>query len=229
MRNACVGRGFRQHFAALLSLRQMLPHLLALLRLRAVLPLRRFDELSAFAIVLVDGPPQLRDALVAEREDVDRLPMAECRLNLGWELLGAVETIVHLDVHTHNELQAPPLLRSLRCCLWQGPLRSPPCHLQLQCSKTEAHCVARTRGAIQPAGSRTMRSRAETAFDNMIANKIKFAIIINMQPVYLCRRTPFMISSLHVTKVMMLNMIMTTRRGCGSLCNLYASAVGHLS
>ena len=229
MRNACVGRGFRQHFAALLSLRQMLPHLLALLRLRAVLPLRRFDEFSAFAIVLVDGPPQLRDALVAEREDVDRLPMAECRLNLGWELLGAVETIVHLDVHTRNELQAPPLLRSLRCCLWQGPLRSPPCHLQLQCSKTEAHCVARTRGAIQPAGSRTMRSWAETGFDNMIANKIKFAIIINMQPVYLCRRTPFMISSLHVTKVMMLNMIMTTRRGCGSLCNLYASAVGHLS
>ena len=186
----------------------MLPHLLALLRLRAVLPLRRFDEFSAFAIVLVDGPPQLRDALVAEREDVDRLPMAECRLNLGWELLGAVETIVHLDVHTHNELQAPPLLRSLRCCLWQGPLRSPPCHLQLQCSKTEAHCVARTRGAIQP------------AFDNMIANKINFAIIIVMQPVYLRRRTPFMISSLHVTKVMMLNMIMTTRRGCGSLCNL---------
>ena len=187
---------------------------------------RRF---SAFAIILVDGPPQLRDALVAEREEVDRLPMGECRLNLGWELLGAVETIVHLDAHTHDELQAPPLLRSLRCCLWQGPLRSPPCHLQLQCSKTEAHCVARTRGAIQPAGSRTMRSWAETGFDNMIANKIKFAIIINMQPVYLCRRTPFMISSLHVTKVMMLNMIMTTRRHCGSLCNLYASAVGHLS
>ena len=218
MRNACVGRGFRQHFAALLSLRQMLPHLLALLRLRAVLPLRRFDEFSAFAIVLVDGPPQLRDALVAEREEVDRLPMGECRLNLGWELLGAFETIVHLDVHTHDELEAPRLFRSLRCCLWQ-----------LQCSNTEAHCVARTRGAIQPAGSRTMRSWAETGFDNMIANKIKFAIIINMQPVYLCRRTPFMISSLHVTKVMMLNMIMTTRRGCGSLCNLYASAVGHLS
>ena len=85
------------------------------------------------------------------------------------------------------------------------------------------------RGAIQPAGSRAMRSRAETGFDNMIANKINFAIIINMQPVYLCRRTPFMISSLHVTKVMMLNMIMTTRRHGGSLCNLYASAVGHLS
>ena len=104
----------------------MLPHLLALLRLRAVLPLRRFDEFSAFAIIHVDGPPQLRDALVAEREDVDRLPMAECRLNL-------------------------------------------------------------------------------------------------------CRRTSFMRSSLHVTKVMMLNMIMTTRRGCGSLRNLYASAVAHLS
>ena len=77
-----------------------------------------------------------------------------------------------------------------------------------------------------------MRSRAETAFDNMSANKINVAsniVIIDMQPVCLCRRTPFMISSLHVTKVMMLNMIMTTRRGCGFLCNLYASAVGHLS
>ena len=52
---------------------------------------------------------------------------------------------------------------------------------------------------------------------------------LSMQPVYLCRRTPFMISSFHVTKVMMLIMIMTTRKGCGSLCNLYASAVGHLS
>ena len=74
------------------------------------------------------------------------------------------------------------------------------------------------RGAIQP------------AFDNMCANKINVAIIIIVvQPVCLYRRTPFMISSLHVTKVMMLIMIMTTRRGCGSLCNLYASAVGHLS
>ena len=52
---------------------------------------------------------------------------------------------------------------------------------------------------------------------------------LSMQPVCLCRRTPFMISSLHVTKVMMLIMIMTTRRDCSSLCNLYASAVGHLS
>ena len=69
------------------------------------------------------------------------------------------------------------------------------------------------RGAIQPAASRTMRSRAETAFDNMCANKINVAIIIIVvQPVCLYRRTPFMISSLHVTKVMMLNMIMTTRR-----------------
>ena len=55
------------------------------------------------------------------------------------------------------------------------------------------------------------------------------ALWLSMQPVCLCRRTPFMISSLHVTKVMMLSMIMTTRRDCGSLCNLYASAVGHLS
>ena len=53
--------------------------------------------------------------------------------------------------------------------------------------------------------------------------------VVSMEPVYLCRRTPFMISSFHVTKVMMLNMIMTTRWDCGSLCNLYASAVGHLS
>ena len=52
---------------------------------------------------------------------------------------------------------------------------------------------------------------------------------LSMQPVCLCRRTPFMIRSLHMTKVMMLNMIMTTRWDCGSLCNLYASAVGHLS
>ena len=37
---------------------------------------------------------------------------------------------------------------------------------------------------------------------------------LSMQPVYLCRRTPFMISSFHVTNVMMLNIIMTMRRGC---------------
>ena len=37
-------------------------------------------------------------------------------------------------------------------------------------------------------------------------------VLIVMPPVYLCRRTPYMmISSLHVTKVMMLIMIMTTR------------------
>ena len=52
---------------------------------------------------------------------------------------------------------------------------------------------------------------------------------LSMQPECFCRRTPFMISSLHMTMVMVLIMIMTTRRGCGSLCNLYASAVGHLS
>ena len=74
------------------------------------------------------------------------------------------------------------------------------------------------RGAIQP------------AFDNMCANKINVAIIIIVvQPVCLYRWTPFMMSSLHVIKVMMLIVIMTTRRHCGSLCNLYASAVGHLS
>ena len=86
------------------------------------------------------------------------------------------------------------------------------------------------RGAIQPAASRTMRSRAETAFDNMCANKINVAIIIIVvQPVCLCRRTPFKISFLHLSMVMMLIIMMTTRRDCGSLCNLYASAVGHLS
>ena len=58
------------------------------------------------------------------------------------------------------------------------------------------------RGAIQP------------AFDNMCANKINVAIIIIVvQPVCLYRRTPFMISSLHVTKVMMLIMIMTHEEG----------------
>ena len=75
-----------------------------------------------------------------------------------------------------------------------------------------------------------MRSRAERAFDNMCANKINVAIIIIVvQPVCLYRRTPFMISSFHVTKVMMLNMIMSTRCDCGSLCNLNASAIGHFS
>ena len=54
---------------------------------------------------------------------------------------------------------------------------------------------------------------------------------LSMQPVCLCRRTPFMRSSSHVhlIRVMMLIIIMTTRKDCGSLCNLYASAVGHLS
>ena len=93
------------------------------------------------------------------------------------------------------------------------------------------HCLPPTHGALQPETPPIMRSRAEGTFDATFATKINVAIIIIiiMQPVYLCRRTPFMISSLHVTKVMMLNMIMTTRRGCGSLCNLYASTVGHLS
>ena len=73
------------------------------------------------------------------------------------------------------------------------------------------------RGAIQPAASRTMRSRAETAFDNMCANKINVAIIIIVvQPLCLCRRPHFMRTSLHVTKVMMLIMIMSARRCCGS-------------
>ena len=89
------------------------------------------------------------------------------------------------------------------------------------------HC---DRGLFSLGLPETLRSRAERAFDNMCANKINVAIIIIVvQPVCLYRRTPFMISSLHVTKVMMLIMIMTTRRGCGSLCNLCASAVGHLS
>ena len=80
-----------------------------------------------------------------------------------------------------------------------------------------------------------MQMKATRAFHTTLPDKINRSIIIViiviivMQPVSLCRRTPFMISSFHVTKVMMLNLIMTTRKGCGSLCNLYASAVGHLS
>ena len=38
-----------------------------------------------------------------------------------------------------------------------------------------------------------------------------------------------MISTLHVTKLMMLIMMMTTRRDCDALRNLYSSAVGHIS
>ena len=75
------------------------------------------------------------------------------------------------------------------------------------------HCLPPTRGALQPATPRTMRSRAAGTFDATFVIKINVAIIIIMQPVYLCRRTPFMISSLHVTKVMMLNMIMTHEEG----------------
>ena len=79
--------------------------------------------------------------------------------------------------------------------------------------------------------------QATRAFHTTLPDKINRSIIIViiviivMQPVSLCRRTPFMISSLHVHViwVMMLIMTMTTRRDCGSLCNLYASAVGHLS
>ena len=73
-----------------------------------------------------------------------------------------------------------------------------------------------------------MPVRATRAFHTTLPDKIIIPIIIViivMQLVCLCRRTPFMISSLHVTKVMMLNMIMTTRCDCGSLCNLYTSAV----
>ena len=40
------------------------------------------------------------------------------------------------------------------------------------------HCVARTRGALQPAAPRTMRSRAAGAFHSTFANRINFAIII---------------------------------------------------
>ena len=40
------------------------------------------------------------------------------------------------------------------------------------------HCVARTRGALQPAAPRTMRSRAAGAFHSTFANHTNFAIII---------------------------------------------------
>ena len=96
----------------------------------------------------------------------------------------------------------------------------------------ESETMPDTRGALRPAASRAMQMQATRAFHTMLPDKMNLSIIIViivMQPVCLCRRTPFMISSFHVTKVMMLNMIMTTRKGCGSLCNLYASAVGHLS
>ena len=113
----------------------------------------------------------------------------------------------------------PMLWRSLACsCRFQKGLDALP-------------CLARTSGALQPATSRAMRMQATRLFHSTLLVKINLSIIIIivMQPVSLCRRTPFMISSFHVTKVMMLIMIMTTRKGCGSLCNLYASAVGHLS
>ena len=77
------------------------------------------------------------------------------------------------------------------------------------------HCLPPSRGALQPAASRAMRVRATRAFHTTLPDKINLSIIIViivMQPVSLCRRTPFMISSLHVTNVMMLIMMMTTRR-----------------
>ena len=96
----------------------------------------------------------------------------------------------------------------------------------------ESETMPDTRGALQPAASRAMQMQATRAFHTMLPDKMNLSIIIViivMQPVCLCRRTPFMISSLHVTKVIMLIMSMTTRWDCGSLCNLYASAVGHFS
>ena len=70
------------------------------------------------------------------------------------------------------------------------------------------HCLPPTHGALQPETPPIMRSRAEGTFDATFATKINVAIII-MQPVYLCRRTPFIISSLyvHVMWVMMLIML----------------------
>ena len=76
-------------------------------------------------------------------------------------------------------------------------------------------CLPDTRGALQPAASRAMQMQATRAFHTTLPDKIILPfiiVLIVMPPVYLCRRTPFMmISSLHVTKVMMLIMIMTTR------------------
>ena len=51
------------------------------------------------------------------------------------------------------------------------------CRLQ-QRPMVWTHCVARARGALQPAAPRTMRSRAREAFDSTFANKINVAIII---------------------------------------------------
>ena len=75
----------------------------------------------------------------------------------------------------------------------------------------ESETMPDTRGALRPAASRAMQMQATRAFHTMLPDKMNLSIIIVII---------VMISSLHVTKVMMLNMIMTTRRGCGSLCNL---------
>ena len=74
------------------------------------------------------------------------------------------------------------------------------------CEAVWTHCLARTSGALQPATWRTMGLRATAAFHSTLAHKINLPIIIIivMQLASLCRRTPFMISSLHVTQVMML-------------------------
>ena len=61
-----------------------------------------------------------------------------------------------------------------------------------------------------------MPVRATRAFHTTLPDKIIIPIIIViivMQLVCLCRRTPFMISSLHMTNVMMLNVIMTHEEG----------------
>ena len=84
-------------------------------------------------------------------------------------------------------------------------------------------CLPDTRGALQPAASRAMQMQATRAFHTMLPDKMNLSIIIViivMQPVCLCRRTPFMISSLQLTMLMTPIMIMTTKKDCDSVCNL---------
>ena len=60
-----------------------------------------------------------------------------------------------------------------------------------------------------------MRVRATRAFHTTLPDKIILPIIIVlivMQPVYLCRRTPFIISSLYVHVMWVMMLIMLCRK-----------------
>ena len=68
------------------------------------------------------------------------------------------------------------------------------------------HCVARTRGALQPAAPRTMRSRAAGAFDITFANKINCAIIIIVIIIII-----FVVASVSLSLSLMIYYILNTR------------------